>query len=70
MTSTRTRNGSLVLSDYTGEDHQLTLIPGAASVVFLATDRATDQRVEICLGTDELNELAAEILRIRDDLDI
>lgn len=70
MTSTRNPKGTLTLSDYTGEDHHLILIPGAASVVFLATDRATDQRVEICLGTEELNELAAEILRIRDELDI
>lgn len=65
--STRTRSGSLTLADYTGEDHHLTLIPGAASIVFLAVDRATDQRVEICLGAAELDQLAAEILRLRDE---
>ena len=70
MTSTRTPKGRLTIVDYTGEDNHLTLIPGATSIVFLVVDRAADQRVEICLGADELNELAAEILRLRDELDI
>jgi len=70
MTSTRTSGGALALDDYTMEDRHLILIPGAAGIVFLAVNRSADQRVEIILGAKELDELAAEILRLRDELDI
>jgi len=63
--STRTRKGSLTIRDYTGEDREVTVIPGAASVVFLVVDKAADQRIEIYLGAAELDELEAEIQRLR-----
>lgn len=69
-TSSRTRNGCLQIPDPTDPDRFLTIAPGAAGIRFHTVDRDTDQRVSVYLDTEGLNELAAEVLRIREEKDI
>ena len=70
MTSTRTRNGSLDLADTFDTDKRLIVTGNTATISLQAVDRETHQHVNIALGTVELDYLAAEILRIRDNLGI
>lgn len=64
---TRTRNGSLEITSTTDVDSRLIVKDLQFAVQFLAVDRATDQRVRITLEGEQLDKLAAEILRIRED---
>lgn len=70
MTSTRTHTGNLDIADIFNDDKRLIIIAGAGTVHLLAVDRDADQRINIVFDTTELDELAAEILRLRDELDI
>ncbi len=74
MTGRRTRSGGLEIADWLDRDVALTILPalqsGAPCIRLLAVDRDTDQRVEIHLSTDELDALAAEVLRLREEGDI
>lgn len=67
--STRTGRGSLRINDTFTPTRTLTVIPHYATITFLVADQDTDQRAEIHLGTEELDQLAAEILRIRAERD-
>lgn len=69
-TSRRTRKGNLELFDPTNTDRSTTIEPGAAGIWFHAVDRGTDQRVSIYLDTKLLNEHAAEVFRLRTEMDI
>lgn len=76
MSVRRSARGSLELGDYLNGiadhagDRVLLIARGAASVRVTAVDRETDQRVELHLGTAELDALAAEILTHREEMDI
>lgn len=69
-TSRRTRSGSLELADPTDPDTFLIIAAGTAGIRFFAIDRDTDQRVSVYLDTEGLNELAAEVFRLRTEMDI
>jgi hypothetical protein len=72
----RSGHGTLELGDWLNGlaehagDRALLIGRGAASVRVTAIDRESDQRVELHLGTAELDALAAEILTLRDEMDI
>ena len=76
MSVRRTGRGSLELGDALPSLERslgglvLIVARGIASIRFTAIDRDADQRVELHLGTDELNALAAEILTRREEMDI
>lgn len=68
--STRARQGHLEIPDTFDRDRSLTIEQGAGTITLLAVDWDMNQCVRVTLGTAELDELAAEILRLRDQLDI
>lgn len=65
--STRTRKNNLRITDTFTTDRTLTITPGAVTITLLTTDRHTDQHAEVVLSATELDELAAEIQRIREE---
>lgn len=69
--STRTRRGSLELIDTFDQDRSM-IIDGSmnTAIGFLTVDRDSDQRAIIYLSGSDLDELAAEIARIRAERDI
>lgn len=69
-TSRSNRKGHLEIFDPIDGDRSLTIEPGAAGIWLRTLDRDTDQRAAVYLDTEGLNQLAAEILRIREEKDI
>lgn len=70
MQTTRTPGGSLEISDTFDSGRRLYITPNQVTIALLAVDRDTDQRVTVIFGAAELDALAAEILRIREERSI
>lgn len=67
---TRTKNGSLELTSTTHPDHKLIVRDNLYAIELLAVDRAADQRVRLTFEGKQLDALAVEILRIREERNI
>lgn len=61
----RTRSGSLELDSALNPECRLIVSDETYGIRLIAVDRDTDQRVHVYLGSQRLDELEAEIRRIR-----
>jgi hypothetical protein len=68
--STRTDVGNLVITDTFNQFHKLVIQPNTVTISLKAVDQERGELAVISLGTAELDALAAEILILRDQLDI
>lgn len=64
---TRTNSGNLQIEDTFFSDKKIVIIPAASTIELLILSRSSGSRVYIALGPAELDALAAEILRIREE---
>lgn len=63
----RTKNGHLELTDRDEPDRKTIVIPHHRGIILLNVNRDADQQAEVLLDTEGLDQLAAEILRIREE---